>query len=316
YTWDTLKKGMLSSESENGISRNYTYTNNLQLATSSVKVASSHGGDNVTRTVKHQYDSFYGRPKALTYPNNLTLEYRYNDTGYLNQTRNAASGYIYRTVTDMDAAGHLTGCQMANALLTQSSSYNSEGTMASTQVTSSLGLLHQHYYDQYDSLMNLTAERNAVSGLEKSYQYDNLNRLEQYSFSNAGFAIYDSATPFAATVDYGYDAVGNLLKKSDYSRNIANAYEYNSSCATGSNAGPNAVCAITKLNGTKVSFSYDRRGNLISGDDLTMTYNALDKPLTISGRGPGNNTNTAFVYGSDNMRALQTRTVSGTTTKT
>ncbi len=60
--------------------------------------------------------------------------------------------------------------------------------------------------------MNLTAERNAVTGLEKRYVYDNLNRLEQYSFSNAGFAIYDSATPFAATVDYGYDAVGNLLK--------------------------------------------------------------------------------------------------------
>ncbi len=47
-----------------------------------------------------------------------------------------------------------------------------------------------------------------------------------------------------------------------------------------------------------------------------MTYNALDKPLTIVGRGAGNNTSTGFVYGSDNMRALQTRTVSGTTTKT
>ena len=312
YTWDTLKKGMLSSESENGISRSYTYTSKLQLATSSVKVASSHGGDNVTRTVKHQYDGFYGRPKALTYPNNLTLEYRYNDTGYLNQTRNAASGYIYRTVTDMDAAGHLTGSQMANALLTQSSNYNSEGTMASTQVTSSLGLLHNHYYDQYDSFMNLTAERNAVSGLEKSYAYDDLNRLEQYSFSNSGFAIYDNPIKFAATVDYGYDAVGNLLKKSDYSINSNNAYEYGGSCG-----GPNRVCAITKeLNHQRVTFNYDSRGNLLVGDDLTMTYNALDKPLTIIGRGPGNNTNTAFVYGSDNMRALQTRTVSGTTTKT
>ena len=312
YTWDTLKKGMLSSESENGISRSYTYTSNLQLATSSVTVASSVGGDSVTRTVKHQYDGFYGRPKALTYPNNLTLEYRYNDTGYLNQTRNAASGYIYRTVTEMDAAGHLTGSQMANALLTQSSSYNSEGTMASTQVTSSLGLLHNHYYDQYDSFMNLTAERNAVSGLEKSYQYDNLNRLEQYSFSNSGFAIYDNPIKFAATVDYGYDAVGNLLKKSDYSINSNSAYEYGGSCG-----GPNRVCAITKeLNHQRVTFSYDSRGNLLVGDDLTMTYNALDKPLSIIGRGPGNNTSTAFVYGSDNMRALQTRTVSGTTTKT
>ncbi|MDW4812180.1 RHS repeat-associated core domain-containing protein [Shewanella fidelis] len=316
FDWDTQKKGMLSSEVQNGITRHYTYTSNLQLATSSVKVADSVGGDNVTRTVSHQYDSFYGRPKGLTYPNGLTLEYRYNDSGYLYQTRNAASGYSYQTVTDMDAAGHVTGSQMANSLLEQTSRYNNEGTMASTQVSSNLGLLHSHYYDRYDSFMNLVDERNGVTGLEKHYEYDNLNRLELYRFSNAGFALYNGGTAFNATINYGYDAVGNLLKKSDYSSNTANAYEYNSSCATGSNAGPNAVCAITKLNGTKVSFSYDRRGNLITGDGLTMTYNALDKPLSINGRGPNNNTSTVFVYGSDNMRALQTRTVSGKTTKT
>ncbi|OBT09337.1 hypothetical protein A9267_21110 [Shewanella sp. UCD-FRSSP16_17] len=316
YTWDTLKKGMLTSETQNGITRNYTYTNALQLASSSVKVASSVGGDNVTRIISHQYDGFYGRPKGLTYPNGLTLEYRYNDAGYLAQTRNAASQYVYRDITQMDAAGHITGSQMANALLEQTSDYNSEGTMASTEVSSSLGLLHSHYYDQYDSFMNLIEERNGATGLAKSYEYDELNRLEKYTYSNAGFAIYDNTTPFAATVNYGYDTVGNLLKKTDYSRNTANAYEYNSSCASGSNAGPNAVCAITKLNGSRVQFSYDSRGNLISGDGLTMTYNALDKPLTVVGRGPNNNTSTGFVYGSDNMRALQTRTVSGTTTKT
>ncbi|ARD24080.1 RHS repeat-associated core domain-containing protein [Shewanella japonica] len=315
YTWDTLKQGMLTSETQNGITRNYTYTNVLQLASSSVKVASSVGGDNVTRIISHQYDGFYGRPKGLTYPNGLTLEYRYNDAGYLAQTRNAASQYVYRDITQMDAAGHITGSQMANSLLEQTSDYNSEGTMASTEVSSSLGLLHSHYYDQYDSFMNLMEERNGATGLTKSYEYDELNRLEKYTYSNAGFAIYDNTTPFAATVNYGYDTVGNLLKKTDYSRNTANAYEYNSSCASGSNAGPNAVCAITKLNGSRVQFSYDSRGNLISGDGLTMTYNALDKPLTVVGRGP-NNTSTGFVYGSDNMRALQTRTVSGTTTKT
>ncbi len=64
-----------------------------------------------------------------------------------------------------------------------------------------INLATHNKFEQYDSFMNLTAERNAVTGLEKRYVYDNLNRLEQYSFSNAGFAIYNSATPFAATVD-------------------------------------------------------------------------------------------------------------------
>ncbi|WP_179024981.1 RHS repeat-associated core domain-containing protein [Shewanella sp. Scap07] len=316
FVWDTRKQGMLSTETENGITRDYTYTSAMQLASSSVRVATSEGGDNVTRTINHQYDSFYGRPKGVSYPNGLTLEYVYNDSGYLYQTRNAASDYIYQTVTEMDAAGHVTGSQMANALLTQTSVYNSEGTMASTQVTSALGTLHAHYYDTYDSFMNLVEERNGVTGLEKGYQYDSLNRLTQYTYSNAGFALNGSSTPFAATVDYDYDAVGNILYKSDYSRSQSNAYEYNNGCLAGSNAGPNAVCAITKLNGSRVQFSYDSRGNLVNGDGLTMTYNALDKPLTVVGRGPNNNTSTGFVYGSDNMRALQTRSVSGKTTKT
>ncbi|MGL5148517.1 MAG: RHS repeat domain-containing protein, partial [Plesiomonas shigelloides] len=48
------------------------------------------------------------------------------------------------------------------------------------------------------------------------------------------------------------------------------------------------------------------------GDGLTTTYNALDTPLRISGRGAI----TRFVYGSDNMRARQTRTAGSKTTTT
>jgi RHS repeat-associated protein len=52
-----------------------------------------------------------------------------------------------------------------------------------------------------------------------------------------------------------------------------------------------------------------------------MTYDAMDKPLTITGRGLGSSSNisgtvTGFVYGSDGMRAKQTRSVSGVNTST
>ena len=100
--------------------------------------------------------------------------------------------------------------------------------------------------------------------------------------------------------------------------NHDSAYQYGGSdnCPAANKAGPNALCRLEKLNSTIVQFSYDGRGNLINGDGLTLTYNALDKPLTIIGRGPGNNTNTAFTYGSDGMRAKQTRTISGQTSTT
>jgi RHS repeat-associated protein len=305
YVWDTLKQGLLSSETENGVSRAYSYTSALQLASTTVTV------DGVGRTIKHQYDSFYGRPKALEYPNGLTLKYGYNDYGYLEQTSNAASGYVYRNISEMDEAGHITGAKLANNLMTESRAYNGEGTMGSVEVTGPLGLLHAHYYDGYDDFMNLISERNGTTGLTKGYSYDSLNRLSQYRFSGS--------SPYVnATVNYAYDKVGNFLKKTDYSANATNAYRYggNDSCAANSNAGPNAVCQLNKLNGSTVNFQYDKRGNLRVGDGLTMTYNAMDKPLTISGRGPNNNTLTAFVYGSNSMRAKQSRTVSGSTTTT
>lgn len=305
FVWDTLKQGMLTSETESGVTRAYAYTTALQLAQTTVTV------DGVSRTMKHQYDGFYGRPKALEYPNGLTLKYGYNDYGYLEQTSNAASGYLYRQITAMDEAGHITGASLANRVMSESRVYYSEGTMSSVEVDGPLGLIHGHYYDGYDDFMNLTSERNGVTGLVKSYRYDSLNRLEEYQFNNTN-------PNFTATVNYAYDKVGNFLKKTDYSANATNAYRYggNAGCAANSNAGPNAVCQLNKLNGSTVNFQYDKRGNLRVGDGLTMTYNAMDKPLTISGRGPNNNTLTAFVYGSDSMRAKQSRTVSGSTTTT
>ncbi|MFQ6371525.1 FG-GAP-like repeat-containing protein [Shewanella sp. YIC-542] len=301
FVWDTLKQGLLTSETENGVARTYAYTTALQLAQTTVTV------DSTSRTVKHQYDGFYGRPKAMEYPNGLTLKYVYNDYGYLEQTSNAASGYVYRHITAMDEAGHITGADLANRAMSESRSYYSEGTMASVEVDGPLGRIHAHYYDGYDEFMNLISERNGVTGLNKSYRYDTLNRLTEYQFNNTN-------PTFSATVNYAYDKVGNFLKKTDYSANSTTAYRYggSASCAAGNNAGPNAVCQLTKLNGTTVSFQYDNRGNLRVGDGLSMTYNAMDKPLSVSGRGA----TTSFVYGSDNIRAKQNRTVGNTTTTT
>ncbi len=178
--------------------------------------------------------------------------------------------------------------------------------MASTKTTAQTGTLHHHAYEQYDAFMNLTQEINYQTGLEKSYGYDDLHRLTDYDFASQAFL---GRAGFNGSVDYAYDAVGNLLKKSDYSQNHQNAYRYGNQC---NSSKPNAVCQIDKLNGATVSFGYDQRGNLTSGDGLTMTYSTLDKPLSVIGRGASSH----FVYGSDNMRALQTRTVSNKTVNT
>ncbi len=292
YTWDTLKQGLLTSETDQGVTRAYAYNDSLQLSQLSVTV------DGVTRTIKHQYDSVLGRPKALEYPNGLTLKYSYNAQGYLSKTSNANSNYIYREVTAIDAQGHITGATLANNLMSQSSSFNeNSGTMSTTSVTKGLTQLHGHTYAEYDEYLNITAEVNNLTGLNKTYSYDTLNRLTTYTASNTSPA-------FSLSVNYAHDAVGNLLKKTDYSANKNTAYQY---CT-----GTNALCVLEKASGQIVNFNYDGRGNLINGDGLALTYNALNKPLTITGR----NAITQFTYGSDNARAKQTRTISGKTSTT
>jgi RHS repeat-associated protein len=232
----------------------------------------------------------------------LTLKYGYNDIGYLDTTSNAASGYVYRQITAMDESGHITGAELGNNVMRESRQYNAEGTMASVEVNSASARVHGHTYETYDDFMNLTKEYNLTTGLHKNYQYDTLNRLQAYSFSNNNPAIN-------ATVNYAYDKVGNFLKKTDYSVNSNTAYRYGGSAC---NNKPNALCSLTKLNGTAVSFTYDAKGNLRSGDGLSMTYNAMDKPITITGRGAI----TGFTYGSDSMRAKQSRFVTATNTTT
>ncbi len=222
-----------------------------------------------TFNIKPQYDGNYGRIKALEYPNGLTVAYEYNDNGYLTHTKNAASDYVYREVTEMDWAGRITQSQMAEGKLDLQSLYDTDsGVMLSTQVTNGSGTIHAHSYTLFDDYKNLRREHNLVTGLVKEYDYDELNRLTEYNFSN-------NYPNFNQSVNYNYDATGNLLKKTDYSKNHNSAYRYggNSACSSSQNAGSNAVCRIEKLNNSTVYFNYDEKGNLLTGDGLDMTYN-------------------------------------------
>jgi len=115
----------------------------------------------------------------------------------------------------------------------------------------------------------------------ESYSYDVLHRLA----TNAVNGI--------TTINYSYDAVGNLLSKSDY----ATSYDY----SNGTTGGPNAVKRVYR-SGSWRTFSYDARGNMTKGDGLTSaTYNAMDKPTQIQKDGKTLN----FTYGPQHMRFKQ-----------
>ena len=100
----------------------------------------------------------------------------------------------------------------------------------------------------------------------------------------------------SGTVSYGFDAVGNLTKKSDFSANTANAYSYTGGTCGG---GANAVKSVALAAGGTRTYCYDANGNL-TGDNagLSLKYDHQNLP-TVAQRGALRDD---FRYGTDGMR--------------
>ena len=211
----------------------------------------------------------------------MVLGSRYNARGYLTDLINANSGYVYQHLDSVDAQGQFTQYTLGHGKLTATAQYRHDsGTMRDTQVTREDGtLIHRHEYFTEDAFMNLTHARNSMTGMDTEYTYDTLNRLTQYR-------VTQTHPNVSFSVDYAYDAVGNLRKKTDYSANPTNAYRYagDSQCAH-STFPANGVCQVITLDNRTVNFAYDQRGNLTQGDGLTLTYNHFDKPIRVLGTG-------------------------------
>ncbi|AOT07731.1 RHS repeat-associated core domain-containing protein [Pseudoalteromonas luteoviolacea] len=292
YTFDTRSYGQLSSSVGNGVTHSYLYDNVGRPISHTVS------GDNHSFTTKTFYDANYGRIKGMRYPNNLTLEYIYDDKGYQTETKNKASGYRFQQVTARDVFGAIQSQTLGNGLKTNTYYSRQTGQMVEHYTHKNNTNLLSIQYTAYDGFGNLKgmsvasgsiADRNEY---DETYQYDHLHRLKSNQIQ--GYT----------TISYAYDAVGNITKKSDY----ASTYNYTTRLSGHSGGGANAVKQVNK-NGRWVGFSYDGRGNMIRGDGLSAaTYNAMDKPTRITKHG----ITADFVYGPDHMRFKQVQ--SGKTT--
>lgn len=293
WVYDTAVKGLPYREqkSNGGFVRTYGYDS---LNRPSEITTTIDGEDFVT--VNH-YDSNYGRLKGLSYPSGLTLQYSYNSSGYPFRTSNAASGYTYREITEMDAWGEWSAANVAADNYVIGRAFHAEtGQMMGTAFDS---LVQQHQtlsYDSYDNFGNLSqmtvgvpSENPAIN--TETYLYDALNRLDYSSRTNG------------PTVDYDYDAIGNLLKKDDF----ASSYTYTG----GSSGGPSAVKSVSMVGGGTRSYGYDQNGNRTHESGVQQIwYNAFNKPTRVKRNGA----DLYFSYGANQMRYKQINQGSGKTT--
>ncbi len=305
YVYDTATNGLgqLKEESGNKVTRAYTYDNLGRPELTTIN-NDKETDDKLNKfEIETLYDSNFGRPKGLRYPNNLTLEYIYDENGYQTQVKNAANDYVYQEITARDHFGNVTEA-LLGGVVNHTASYNLRNSQVEQlqYVKGNEDLLNLEY-QEYDGFGNLTKMKVTAGFLDtqrnftESYQYDDLHRLKSLAVGNF------------TTITYDYDAMGNLLKKSDYSDN----YDY----SNGATGGPNAVKRVFKTKGknkdTWVNFGYDSRGNMTSGDGLASAiYNAMDKPTSIN----KDETSLTFVYGPNHMRTKQTRKTDGKTIET
>ncbi len=260
-------------------------------------VTTNIGVDSYTQTT--QYDSFYGRVKGGQTVSGITLETQYNDYGYVTKSLNASSQYVYQEVTEMDARLNLIAAAKANGIINETREYAPETgqmllVLAETDASSSQRHRIAYEYDDFGNLERQLVENirsGSVIESEETYLYDDVHRLTLSS------QLIDGVS---SSVSYAYDAVGNITSKGDFGSGFA----YGDISRTTDNAGPNAVISVNKNTGGTATYQYDLNGNMTSGDGKTLTYNAFNKPLTIT---KGSITST-FSYGADQMRYKQVKT--------
>ncbi len=236
-------------------------------------------------TTARTYDAA-GRVATTTYPGSgLVVRHEYTATGYLEKVRKDAScGTVYWTAEKVDAEGRVEESLLGNGVGTTRVFDPLTGLVQSIQsgLGETSGVQDLGYV--FDAYGNLTMREDFAQDVYESFTYDTLNRLTGSELKNAG------TEALLANKNYRYDAVGNLINKSDVG---AADYVYGAG-----DAGPHAVTSA----GDYV-YIYDASGNMVSGAGRTLTWTSFQKPRTIA----KGSTVSTFEYGPDRGRVRQVK---------
>ena len=226
----------------------------------------------------------------MRYPSGRIVALDYTDQGYLKQERNGTPSLLgwSRRITALTPHGRvrseslrerLTGTYQhdpasgrATALWVAKPGGRSSRSRASVTCTTTPG--------------GLSHQSDRLTGVSETFGYDAVSRLDWATRSRSGTF---------ETVDYEYDAIGNLVLKGDYSALTS----YGSAGrANPGNAGPMPSGATGTSGVTMSDFRYDASGNLLAGNGRTAKFDAHDKPVNIEESGTG----VSYAYGPDTER--------------
>jgi len=235
--------------------------------------------------LRTKYDSYYGRPVGQEFPNGEAVQALYGNYGHGLAEKDPVTGIEYRRTNSVNARNQPTQETFGNGVVLNPQYQWQTGQLTELRYSSASGPLRQLNYG-YDVFGNLKQQKLNTNQSQEDYSYDELHRLVQSIRSGAA----------SGTVNYGFDAVGNFTKKTDFSTSAANAYSYTGGTCGG---GANAVKSISLAAGGSRTYCYDANGNLTSDNaGLSLNYDHMGM-TTVAQRGALRDD---FCYGADGQR--------------
>ena len=259
WTYDTATKGkgkIATASTDTGYSRTHTYDSIGRPSGITYTVDTNFTNMAMSTT----YDTA-GRVATVTYPTGFAVKYVYNTYGHLAEVRNNAT--LYWQANARNADGLLTKNTLGNSLNSNYTYSPTTGNLTRVITGVSNGSGVQDYNYGYDLGSNLTSRNDATLGVMESFTYDNMNRLTQAKVT----------APVTVTKTYTYNAIGNLMSKSD-----TGTYTYH---ATKKHAVASIAGAIN------TTLTYDANGNMLTGNGRTLTWTSWNMIASNSGAGGG-----------------------------
>ena len=190
------------------------------------------GGE--TYRVGRSYDAL-GRIATLAYPRTgVSVGRSYTERGHLRAVYDAeAPATVYWRAAAVNAEGQVAEAALGNGIGTTRTYDPATGLIRTIQSGVGDSAAVQDLGYGFDSLGNLTTREDFIQGVYERFTYDRLNRV-------TGGIVHDAEDDTArAAKTYRYDAIGNIVNKSDLG---AANYVYGSGNAAGAgDAGPHAV---------------------------------------------------------------------------
>jgi RHS repeat-associated protein len=319
WTYDSCSKGvgkLCASSTTHGVAKSFAY-DHLGRPTGS-RMAVSNGPSFNTAL---SYDS-KGRVDTQTYPTGLQVRYAYTASGFLNQVllpqavaitpdrqagqsggaaSAASSNRVLWTAGSLNARGQSESSSLGNGLTSRASFDGPGGRIEALSVGAGNATNVAHHSYVWDSIGNLQSrvDHNGdglTGAVTDTYGYDALNRLVQYKVEAV------NAANLTRTVDLHYNAIGNLLYKSD----VGN---YSYANFGGGSVRPHAVAQVALAHETRV-YGYDANGNAISasaGPWRSISYTSFNLPDSNQGAQGPNGLKTTWFYDENHQRIRETR---------